>query len=141
MNTFKETVQSQIRTEEQLTAITDYEISEELHMNNAMSISEGEDVYLIEKYSSDWWFVRKVLTKEEGYVPSRVFMSIEAYKRVVKKETKKEAKKETSRVVESEVVSTATHEMIVERSGGTYTVRTLVIHEYFFKLTWVLQPY
>ena len=37
-----------------------------------LTILEGEKVYLIERYSTDWWFVKKLLTKEEGLVPAHI---------------------------------------------------------------------
>lgn len=37
-----------------------------------LTIYEGEKVYLVERYSTDWWFVKKLLTKEEGLVPAHI---------------------------------------------------------------------
>lgn len=33
----------------------------------------------LEKHNTDWWFVKKPLTDEKGWVPSQYLMDIESY--------------------------------------------------------------
>ncbi|CAH1395279.1 unnamed protein product [Nezara viridula] len=38
--------------------------------DDALNLVEGERVYIIESTNSDWWFVKKHLTEEKGWVPA-----------------------------------------------------------------------
>lgn len=42
--------------------------------NQAMDVVEGERVYILEDDNPDWWFVKKHLTGEKGWVPARYLM-------------------------------------------------------------------
>lgn len=46
---------------------------------NTLSLVEGERVYVIERHNADWWFVRKHLTAEKGWVPSQSLMDETSY--------------------------------------------------------------
>ena len=52
---------------------------------NAMSLAEGERVYVLEWHNSDWWFVRKHLTNEVGWVPAQFLRDEVNYTHFVKR--------------------------------------------------------
>ena len=52
---------------------------------NAMSLAEGERVYVLEWHNSDWWFVRKHLTNEMGWVPAQFLRDEVNYTHFVKR--------------------------------------------------------
>ena len=60
---------------EQMVAATTY-IS---NLPQFISVSEGERVYVVERYDEDWWFVKKHMTDEEGYLPSNILTDSETY--------------------------------------------------------------
>ncbi|KAF2361287.1 Fibronectin type III [Trinorchestia longiramus] len=66
---------NEVKVGDLLMAIATY-VAEEEH-ENSMHLVEGEKVYVIENSDHDWWFVEKHLTKERGYVPSKM-LSVEA---------------------------------------------------------------
>lgn len=41
--------------------------------------------HLLERHDSDWWFVRKHLTEEKGWVPSQYLMDVVRYTHYVQK--------------------------------------------------------
>lgn len=45
----------------------------------AMNLVEGERVYVLEWNNSDWWYVRKHLTEETGWVPAQYLKDEETY--------------------------------------------------------------
>jgi hypothetical protein len=51
----------------------------------AMNLVEGERVYVLEWHNSDWWFVRKHLTEETGWVPAQYLKDDTSYTHYVKK--------------------------------------------------------
>lgn len=53
--------------------------------NEAIDLVEGERVYIIENVNSDWWFVRKNLTEEKGWVPAQYLMDEVSYTIYVQK--------------------------------------------------------
>lgn len=62
-------------------AISQYEAENE----EALNLVEGERVYVIERHKSDWWFVRKNLTEERGFVPAQYLMEEVSYTHYVQK--------------------------------------------------------
>ncbi|KAA0201385.1 hypothetical protein HAZT_HAZT001728 [Hyalella azteca] len=65
----------EVKVGDMLRAIATY-VAEDDH-ENSMHLVEGERVYVIESSDHDWWFVEKHLTKERGYVPSKM-LSVDA---------------------------------------------------------------
>lgn len=53
--------------------------------NESLNLVEGERVYVIERHNSDWWFVKKNLTEEKGWVPSQYLMDEVRYTHYVQK--------------------------------------------------------
>lgn len=53
--------------------------------DEAINLVEGERVYIIENINSDWWFVKKNLTEEKGYVPAQYLMDEVSYTLYVQK--------------------------------------------------------
>lgn len=53
--------------------------------NESLNLVEGERVYVIERHNSDWWFVKKNLTDEKGWVPSQYLMDEVRYTHYVQK--------------------------------------------------------
>lgn len=51
----------------------------------SLNLVEGERVYVIERHNSDWWFVKKNLTEEKGWVPSQYLMDEVRYTHYVQK--------------------------------------------------------
>lgn len=51
----------------------------------AMNLVEGERVYILESHNSDWWFVRKHLTEETGWVPAQFLQDDVSYTHYVNK--------------------------------------------------------
>ena len=45
----------------------------------AMNLVEGERVYVLEWNNADWWYVRKHLTEETGWVPAQYLKDEETY--------------------------------------------------------------
>lgn len=58
-----------------------------------MSLVEGERVEVIEKTSQDWWFVRKVVTNEKGFVPPSVLEDSATYTHYMKDTLSKKIEK------------------------------------------------
>lgn len=44
-----------------------------------VNIYEGDRIYVIKKHTQDWWFVRKILTNEVGFIPARVLFDTDGY--------------------------------------------------------------
>lgn len=44
-----------------------------------VNIYEGDRIYVIKKHTQDWWFVRKILTNEIGFIPARVLFDTDGY--------------------------------------------------------------
>merc|ERR1712083_1185194 len=51
----------------------------------AMNLVEGERVYVLEWNNQDWWYVRKHLTEETGWVPAQYLKDEETYTMYVQK--------------------------------------------------------
>ncbi|XP_059620360.1 titin-like [Phlebotomus argentipes] len=51
----------------------------------ALNLVEGEKVYVIEQQNADWWFVRKYLTEDRGWVPAQCLMDEVSYTHYVQK--------------------------------------------------------
>ncbi|XP_031619550.1 titin-like isoform X6 [Contarinia nasturtii] len=49
----------------------------------SLNLVEGEKVYVLEKHNIDWWWVKKPLTSEKGWVPSQCLMDANSYKQYV----------------------------------------------------------
>ncbi|CAH1179306.1 unnamed protein product [Phaedon cochleariae] len=57
----------------------------EAEAGQAIDMVEGEKVYVIDTPDADWWFVKKHLTEESGWVPAKILMSEPQYTRYVQK--------------------------------------------------------
>lgn len=53
--------------------------------DDTLNLVEGEKVYVIERYNADWWFVRKQLSNEKGWVESRNLMDAVSYTHYLQK--------------------------------------------------------
>merc|ERR1719479_844430 len=51
----------------------------------AMNLVEGERVYVLEWNNADWWYVRKHLTEESGWVPAQYLKDEQTYTMYVQK--------------------------------------------------------
>lgn len=61
--------------------------------SDSVSLVEGERVEVIEKTSQDWWFVRKVVTNEKGFVPPSVLQDSATYTHYMKDTLSKKIEK------------------------------------------------
>ncbi|KAL3275188.1 hypothetical protein HHI36_019957, partial [Cryptolaemus montrouzieri] len=52
---------------------------------SAIDLVEGERLYIIETHDSDWWFVKKHITNEKGWVPAHLLMDESNYTIYVQK--------------------------------------------------------
>lgn len=43
--------------------------------DEAINLVEGERVYIIDHTNQDWWFVKKHLTEEKGWVPAQYLLN------------------------------------------------------------------
>lgn len=41
----------------------------------AIDLVEGERVYVLETPNTDWWYIKKHLTEEKGWVPAQLLMN------------------------------------------------------------------
>uniref|UniRef100_A0A0K8VP60 Titin n=2 Tax=Bactrocera latifrons TaxID=174628 RepID=A0A0K8VP60_BACLA len=53
--------------------------------DEAINLVEGEKVYVIGRHSSEWWYVKKNITEEEGWVPAQYLMEPVEYQHYVQK--------------------------------------------------------
>lgn len=53
--------------------------------DQAIDLVEGERVYVIDNDNADWWYVKKHLTEEKGWVPAQYLMDEENYTIFVQK--------------------------------------------------------
>lgn len=53
--------------------------------DHGVELAEGERVFVLDRTNSDWWLVRKNLTGETGYVPSKYLMEEHKYRVLVQK--------------------------------------------------------
>lgn len=53
--------------------------------DDSLNLVEGEKVYVIERHNADWWFVKKHLTSEKGWVPCQYLMNGPNYTHYVQK--------------------------------------------------------
>lgn len=53
--------------------------------DEAMNLVEGEKVRVVGRHSSEWWFVKKTITEEEGWVPAQYLMEPAEYEQYVQK--------------------------------------------------------
>ncbi|XP_017492146.1 PREDICTED: titin-like, partial [Rhagoletis zephyria] len=53
--------------------------------DEAINLVEGEKVYVIGRHSSEWWYVKKNITEEEGWVPAQYLMEPTEYTHYVQK--------------------------------------------------------
>ena len=51
----------------------------------AMNLVEGEKVHVLEWNNADWWYVRKHLTEESGWVPAQYLKDEQTYTMYVQK--------------------------------------------------------
>jgi len=51
--------------------------------NEAINLVEGEKVTVVGRHSSEWWYVKKSTTEEEGWVPAQYLMEPEEYAQYV----------------------------------------------------------
>ena len=51
----------------------------------AMNLVEGERVHVLEWNNNDWWYVRKHLTQESGWVPAQYLKDEQTYTFYVQK--------------------------------------------------------
>ncbi len=51
----------------------------------AMNLVEGERVHVLEWNNDDWWYVRKHLTEEAGWVPAQYLKDEQTYTLYVQK--------------------------------------------------------
>lgn len=51
----------------------------------AIDLVEGEKVYVLDMDNTDWWFVKKHLTEERGWVPAQYLMDETNYTVYVQK--------------------------------------------------------
>lgn len=51
----------------------------EAEAEQAIDLVEGEKVYVLETPNSDWWFVKKHLTEEKGWVPAKILLNETKY--------------------------------------------------------------
>ena len=51
----------------------------------AMNLVEGEKVHVLEWMNTDWWYVRKHLTEESGWVPAQYLKDEQTYTMYVQK--------------------------------------------------------
>lgn len=59
----------------------------------SMTVVEGEKMYVIETANQDWWFVKKHLTEEKGWVPNQNLMDENTYMEYVKNTLKEKIAK------------------------------------------------
>lgn len=48
--------------------------------DQGVELAEGERVFVLDRTNADWWLVRKNLTGETGYVPSKYLMEEHKYR-------------------------------------------------------------
>lgn len=53
--------------------------------DEAINLVEGEKVYVIGRHSSEWWYVKKNITEEEGWVPAQYLMEPVEYQHYVQR--------------------------------------------------------
>lgn len=53
--------------------------------DEALNLVEGEKVYIVGKHSSEWWYVKKTTSEEEGWVPAQYLMEEAEYIEYVQK--------------------------------------------------------
>lgn len=53
--------------------------------DEAINLVEGEKVFVIGRHSSEWWYVKKSITLEEGWVPAQYLMEPTKYMQYVQK--------------------------------------------------------
>jgi len=51
--------------------------------DEAINLVEGEKVTVVGRHSSEWWYVKKSITEEEGWVPAQYLMEPEEYAQYV----------------------------------------------------------
>lgn len=51
----------------------------------AIDLVEGERVYVLETPNTDWWYIKKHLTEEKGWVPAQLLMNESNYTIYVQK--------------------------------------------------------
>ncbi|XP_054168359.1 titin-like isoform X2 [Oppia nitens] len=73
------TIRKDIQVQELIATMTMVSQTPEL-----LSVSEGDRLYVVERHTSDWWFVRKRLTNESGYIQSRNVVDTDTYTNILK---------------------------------------------------------
>lgn len=53
--------------------------------DEAINLVEGEKVLVLARHSSEWWYVKKNITLQEGWVPAQYLMEYEEYMEYVQK--------------------------------------------------------
>jgi len=80
----RQETQVQEQTEQQAQEISEGDVFYALatfvsETGEAMNLVEGERVYVLEWNNADWWYVRKHLTEETGWVPAQYLKDEETY--------------------------------------------------------------
>ncbi len=60
---------------------------------NMISVSEGDRLYVVERHNSDWWFVRKKITNESGYIESKLLVDSVSYTHILQNKLDEKIKK------------------------------------------------
>lgn len=77
----KEVVLEEIQEGDVFFAIYSYTAEAE----SAIDLVEGERVYVLETPNTDWWYIKKHLTEEKGWVPAQLLMNDANYTIYVQK--------------------------------------------------------
>ena len=54
-------------------------VSIDTQMPSVMSAREGDRIYVVERLNQDWWFVRKKITNQTGFVPAEMVVDSVSY--------------------------------------------------------------
>lgn len=57
----------------------------EAEAEQAIDLVEGEKVYVLETPDNDWWFIKKHLTEEKGWVPAKILLTEPKYSAYLQK--------------------------------------------------------
>lgn len=100
-------------------------ISEE---DRGLNVREGERLYVVERCTMDWWFVRKRATQEEGLVKSDILVTPEEYTLILQaKEHVDTAEAELSVVLQYPTFIETMEEIIRVKEGECVTFRFKVV--------------
>lgn len=54
-------------------------VSFESQVPSVMSVREGDRIYVVERLNQDWWFVRKKITNQMGFVAAESVVDTVSY--------------------------------------------------------------